>query len=252
MSEQWSSVETQLDALRAEVARLGAAQERQAAAQRRARAAVAGALALAGCAVAFLVARPAQSAVSIHELRAPFRVVGQGGVTLFRVSQNGIAFSDSSGLPLARLGSDDLGRGLKIVDPKGGVVGLLGTAPAPDGTIRGLLTLDPNGVPTTVVGQQPLPGVTDRGLFFYREDGTIGGTIAHNPVLHADGVMIADAAGQNSVITLGINFPINSAGLEINNLALQPEVRLGATPETGLFQLLDKDGDLFFQQPPAP
>lgn len=254
MNEQRSSVESQLDALRAEVARLGVAQERLAAALRRARAALAGALALGAGVAAVLLAQPAQSALSLHELRAPFRVVGRGGVTLFRVSQSGdVQFNDGAGAPLARLGSDDLGRGLASLDPKGGVVGLLGTAPTPNGVARGLLTLDPNGVPTATLGQTPIPGGTlDRGLFVYRPNATIGPTLAHNPDLNAEGVVLADAAGENILMALATDFPNNRAGLEIANMALTPRVRLGALPETGILQLFDGPGTVFFSQPPVP
>lgn len=254
MAERPGSIEAQFSSLRAELARVAAAQDRLALAQRRTRAALASTFALAAGTLITLFAGPAESRATGLTVQAPFKVVGRGGAVLLRVGQNGaVELNDPTGLPVARIVSSPEGRGLEVVDPAGKAVGLLGTAPFPDGEFRGLLTLDPAGVLTTVVGQHPLPGgVVDRGLFFYRQNGTIGGTIAHNPVLDADGVVLADAAGQNSVVTLGIDFPINSAGLVINNLALNPEVRLGATPDFGLFQLFDSEGNLLFQQPPIP
>lgn len=254
MNEHRSSVDMQLDALREEMAWMVAAQERLAVSQRRTRAALAGTLALAAAAVAVLFAQPAQSALSLHEVQAPFRVVGRGGATLFRVNPSGVTeFNDHSGAPLARLISTDQERGLRVLDAAGHPVGLLGTAATPNGQVRGLLTLDPDGVPTSTLGQTPIPGgVLDRGLFVYRPNGTIGPTLSHNPHLNAEGVVIADASGQNIQLAMVVDFPNNRAGLEISNVALKQQVRIGSVSDTGILQLFDGSGNVYFSQPPAP
>lgn len=69
---------------------------------------------------------------------------------------------------------------------------------------------------------------------------------------NATGVVIADAAGQNGILTLAADFPNERVGLEITNLNLGTEVRLGATSDFRLLQRFDSQGNLFFSQPPIP
>src|SRR5437870_7201775 len=98
---------------------------------------------------------------------------------------------------------------------------------------------------TSTLGQTPIPGgVLDRGLFVYRPNGTIGPTLSHNPHLNAEGVVIADASGQNIQMAMVVDFPNNRAGLEISNMALKQQVRIGSVSDTGILQLFDSSGNV--------
>jgi hypothetical protein len=253
VTDRQLSLEARLESLGAEVARLGAAQERLALAQRRARGALAGALALAGGALFLLFAGAAESRTAGLKLAAPFRITGRGGVTLFRVSQNGVVeIHDPSGRPLARSVDQSQGRGLQVLDESGAVVGLLGAGSLPGGSFRGLQTFDAGGVLTALLGEQPASGHANRGVFAHRPDGALGGMLGHDPVFDASGVVVPGADGQSPVIILAADFGNNRAGLQITNLQLKDEVHLVASEASGILQLFDSSGNLFFSQPPAP